>query len=808
MAKINIPGLHGGVSQQAPALRLPNQHEDATNVLFNPLHGIKAPRWGTRTYIEDFAEKKRIGYEGSKVQVLDYVETTDGKRWLIVARDLAANNSVAFECIELNSENEPVDYQDVIATGSYWGSVSVPRDVTRLSTVTILDTLIVVNQNRGVEFSANDFNRGDPAALVYFPSDVIEGQQMALVITVKGSSGATLTSATVVETVGAGDTAGTMAGHIVNNGSIASSSYINASFQASRLVAIRLTASGISAGATITIENTGTVFPTIGNLKRAPAHPSYVNPETFPLWVTTFPSYEQLPPYDPGNVWFELSSGYYVKYDNGTYVETSAPCQNIHLNPSTMPHELRYSSGTWSIHEKSDYGDFKRVAGDSTSAPLPEFIGRKISSVFFYRNRLGIIADNTISMSQVGEFYNWFPDTATEVLDTDPISVIPTSTKYHRIDWAVPFNKQLVLVGPTKQYVLHSGFEALSPKTIAIDEATSYTLDTQYPPLQLKSSLILLEVNGGYYNVLEYQVPEQEIATDATVLSTAVPQFVPVGYKPVYLPSENMVLFTRSSIPSDYTGDYNSTIDEYQDVKVLKMTKNEAGQYTQIAWSSWSVPFTTADILIVNPSTLLFLGYSHVGLSSGSYYWSYTYSTMSTQAGVHLDVWEYYDDLSTATYSQFSNRIPIDASTNKVYPTELVGGFEVSPVCPEGTPGYIGLPIDWSVELSPMLLRDDNGLPNGELQSTIEAVSFEWVGGEFTTQIDGQGLPTRERTWTPLSYTMESLEPGSSMEEPTKCSIVVMAPSRRAKVIVKGSDANVTQINNLSYSLDVHKDWG
>jgi hypothetical protein len=48
MVKLNLPGLHGGISQQSPNLRSPNQHTDATNVVFDLYEGIRGPRWGTK----------------------------------------------------------------------------------------------------------------------------------------------------------------------------------------------------------------------------------------------------------------------------------------------------------------------------------------------------------------------------------------------------------------------------------------------------------------------------------------------------------------------------------------------------------------------------------------------------------------------------------------------------------------------------------------------------------------------------------------------------------------------------------------
>ena len=154
-------------------------------------------------------------------------------------------------------------------------------------------------------------------------------------------------------------------------------------------------------------------------------------------------------------------------------------------------------------------------------------MGRTLNYAFYYRNRLCFLADNYVAMSKTGGYYNWFPETATEVVDSDPIVVFPAHAKYSELLWAIPFSKQLVLISDTKQYVLHSGYEALTPQTVAIDEATSYTLVPTIEPLLLPASMILPLDHNPYLGVLEYKLDDQQIASEGSLLSTTVPKYIP-----------------------------------------------------------------------------------------------------------------------------------------------------------------------------------------------------------------------------------------------------------------------------------------
>ena len=60
-------------------------------------------------------------------------------------------------------------------------------------------------------------------------------------------------------------------------------------------------------------------------------------------------------------------------------------------------------------------------------------------------------------MSRSGEFLNFFPETITQTLDTDPIDVASTHTKVSILRHAVSFDEELLLFSDQTQFVLKGG---------------------------------------------------------------------------------------------------------------------------------------------------------------------------------------------------------------------------------------------------------------------------------------------------------------------------------------------------------------
>ena len=762
MPKFNLPGVHGGISQQSPNLRLANQHTSADNVLFDLLAGIRGPRWGTST-THTFGPRRIIGS----------IKTTDGKVWFISWNK--TTGALAVHDV-FNDDSETPTGATTYLSGAD------PEDLVVLP---ILDTAIIVNKKKPVA-SKLLTDSPTPATLgvIYIPQ-VYEGLSWDINISCTDGDGASLWSDSVSGTIGTGETPDDL--RVAIQAGLTPPAGFSIIGVGNNMIYFAMNSTIVAQSPTLNIVSNSEFEIRCYSAKVAPVNP--LAPTAINI-VTMTSSYENLPPAPYQQIYFEVEEGYYVRFDGASYVECPCPGHSEVIDKSTMPHELRWDAvGGWTFADVDDYDDLGRLVGDSNSAPLPDFVGRTLNYAFYYRNRLCFLSDNYVAMSKTGGYYDWFPETATEVVDSDPIVVFPAHAKYSELLWAIPFSKQLVLISDTKQYVLHSGYEALTPQTVAIDEATSYTLVPSVEPLLLPASMMLPLDHNPYLGVLEYKLDDQQIASEGSLLSSTVPKYIPHDISGmVYVPSEHMVLL------------YKRTTD---DVWVYKFNKREDGSLTQMAWSHWTLPGNIEYVYVHEGSMVVFM------LTTGVILYMNTSTTWDTPV---LDLMQAQDNVKHGdALPVLTGMIAIDRDTLKEYPLTYTSGISATIDTyenPDPVDIWVGYPIEWSVELSPLILRDDNGLPRADVSATIENMQLDWMGGQFDVTIGGQGLPSRTKTIVPVVTTDVAVEPGASHEEPTPTRVLVMAPAKRAVVTISGDSYMSTQVNNISYNLDISRDWG
>lgn len=293
---------------------------------------------------------------------------------------------------------------------------------------------------------------------------------------------------------------------------------------------------------------------------------------------------------------------YYVKFietsgGDGNWEETVQPALKIKINQLLMPHVLiRTADGnfrftqcdgtTYTIssvnYTTPSWGN--RVAGDISSAPAPNFISRKINEIFFHRNRLGFLSDENIIMSRSGEFFNFFPETVTQVLDTDPIDVASTHSKVSILRHAVSFDEELLILSDQTQFVLTGG-ATLTPANIAINVTTEFENDRNIKPINAGSNVIFGFPKGNYVGFREYFISSDTDVKQAEDITGNVPKFVPKNvFKITTATNENIVV----ALSSDET----NALYIYQ-------YYISGGKRLQSAWHKWSMG-TTANTNILN----------------------------------------------------------------------------------------------------------------------------------------------------------------------------------------------------------------
>lgn len=241
---------------------------------------------------------------------------------------------------------------------------------------------------------------------------------------------------------------------------------------------------------------------------------------------------------------------YYVQYETvnssgvGVWKECAAPGIQSTMGANTLPHILvRESNGTFTFKQAEWKG---KIVGDAVSNPFPSFIGRNISDVFFYRNRLGFLADEAVVFSEAGEYFNFMRTTVTQLLDSDPIDVNASHTKVSLLKHAVPFNKQLLLFSEQTQFVIEQN-ELLTPKTVGIKVATEFPCNIVAKPVGIGKNVYFAVDKGNWSAIREYFADLNNLSNDSLDVTAHIPQYIPSGiFKIAAAPNEDVMAVVSS----------------------------------------------------------------------------------------------------------------------------------------------------------------------------------------------------------------------------------------------------------------------
>lgn len=277
----------------------------------------------------------------------------------------------------------------------------------------------------------------------------------------------------------------------------------------------------------------------------------YYNPANDPLTGTaqTFNDLprdsDPLPPSD-GDVWRIAGrtegdfTSYYVKRQNGVWIETYAPGQSLGFDGETMPHALvRESDGSFTL---TLFPWVVRKVGDNVTNPPPTFAGRQIKDVFFYKNRLGFVCEENVIFSCAGDYGNFWRTTVTDLLDSDVVDVAVSGRSIAKIIHAVAFEARLMLFAANGQFLLNVD-QLLTPSTTSIDPVTSYQLQKGVSPIALGPNVYFVTPNGRHSRIREYFVQDDNNSTDAADITAHVPKLLPARVRHIFGNTNEDVLF-------------------------------------------------------------------------------------------------------------------------------------------------------------------------------------------------------------------------------------------------------------------------
>ena len=280
----------------------------------------------------------------------------------------------------------------------------------------------------------------------------------------------------------------------------------------------------------------------------------------------------------------------------GYWEETLGFGMSTGLTASTMPHEL-VNTGTNAFTFRQVTWT-SRLVGDDTTNAHPSFKDEKIQQAFFYNNRLGFLSEDNVSMSQAGEFFNFYHATAQTVSASDPVDLNCSSIRPAVLHGIIPVASGLILFSENQQFIMYAADGNLSPQTAIIRGLSNYEMDTNIDPVDVGTNINFVSKTPAYTRVFgltprgEGQIPE------VTNLGKVVDEYIP-----------DTVDSLIASPQNSFIALYGSTLDTVY----FYRTHAEGNQQVLKAWYSWKFPGNVLD-LVVDSDVL----YTVVKIGTGS----------------------------------------------------------------------------------------------------------------------------------------------------------------------------------------------
>ena len=252
-------------------------------------------------------------------------------------------------------------------------------------------------------------------------------------------------------------------------------------------------------------------------------------------------------------------SSYYLKFNaentttdgtfgRGVWEESAGWGTRGLLDDNTMPHAFVYyrnASGlvrfTFQPFSGTTYTDStvsiaipgweQRLAGDEDELPGPSFVGYPINDVVFFKNRLGFVSGENVILSESGSYYNFWQQSALQVVDSDPIDLTAVSNDVAVLNYALQQQDELVLFSNENQFRLYSGDNVtFSPETASVGRISSISMEPYVKPEQVGPQVIFPVKEGDFTGLHTFITTDRTVGINlgqTAVITETIPKYIP-----------------------------------------------------------------------------------------------------------------------------------------------------------------------------------------------------------------------------------------------------------------------------------------
>jgi len=513
---------------------------------------------------------------------------------------------------------------------------------------------------------------------------------------------------------------------------------------------------------------------------------------------------------------------FYVKFNEATqkWIESAAPGVEDVIDNTTMPRQMLFDGVDTFDVSKITWQD--RTVGDNDSVPLPSFIGQEINDIFFYKQRFGMLAHESIILSRSGDAFNFFPTTATEVLDDDPIDLDQPSNAVAVLRDALPFLDTLLLFSDERQFEFGSGKEILKPSNAAIQESTAFQSSDQVKALRSGANAYFVVEKGDFSSVREYFVETDTLVNDAADITGHVPRYLPSNINHMAANANQQIIALSSYNEVDdgklwvyqYFWDGENKVQSAwnvwdfggfreilgfeffnDDLYILFSDENDDDEFDIVLEKITMEEDTTESLNFRVHGDRLILGADVTSaVLEGTPPTEVTVVTMPFDDNYSLD----FDDTRWVAVHKTTGNV---ITSNRDRGTEPDHEIRFNADIASTVTDYIFVrTFIMTNQFSPVYVRDRNGLgiTAGKLQLRTMEVAF-LDSGSFCVEVTPLDRDTMTQKWTGATIGMAALADPQSVVDDGVFRFAVMADSKKTTLVMKSTSPHPLQVQAITY---------
>lgn len=167
----------------------------------------------------------------------------------------------------------------------------------------------------------------------------------------------------------------------------------------------------------------------------------------------------------------------------------------------------------------------QRKAGDQDSSPMPHFVGKVVTFIGMFQDRVVIGSQNVINASRIGDYFNFWRMSALTVPDDDTVEVFGNGSEDDVIRHGAFFDRTLVLFGDRQQYAI-SGKIPLTPATANIAQSSAHKDAARVRPIAHGDSMFYTKTEGDRSTVYQIRVGNTEDTSNSTEVSQQLDDYL------------------------------------------------------------------------------------------------------------------------------------------------------------------------------------------------------------------------------------------------------------------------------------------